>query len=121
MTFTIGFILILIAVSGLIAYLGDLLGRRMGKRRLTLFGLRPRHTAIIVTTITGMLIATLTFAVLISVSKDLRDMLLHGEQLKRDNVSLQAKNKNLRDRNIDLADERAKLSREVREQSSFKG
>jgi hypothetical protein len=60
---------IIIAVSGLIAYIGDLVGRKMGRKRLTLMGLRPRHTAIIISVVAGMLIATLTLATVIAVNK----------------------------------------------------
>lgn len=117
MTFTIGFIIILIAVSGLIAYLGDILGRRMGKRRLTLFGLRPRYTAIVMTTITGMLIAGLTFATMITLSSDLREVLVRGERILKDIHDYQAKNKELRDKNTGLTKASEKLSKEVRKRA----
>jgi len=38
-------ILVLAVVGGVIAVIGDRLGTRIGKKKLTLFGLRPRHTA----------------------------------------------------------------------------
>ena len=48
-------ILIIIALmGGLIAYMGDKLGTKIGKRRMSLFGLRPKHTSIIVTIVTGL-------------------------------------------------------------------
>lgn len=50
-------ILGILFISGLIAYLGDVVGRKVGKQRLTLFGLRPRYTSVIITIITGILIA----------------------------------------------------------------
>lgn len=117
MTYTVFFIVTLIIVSGLIAYLGDWLGRRMGKRRLTLFGMRPRYTAIIVTTITGMLIAGLTFATLMTVSKSFRTVLMHGERLAKDNEIYQAKNKELHAKNTQLTAMSGSLSTEVREKS----
>ncbi|MEN6521317.1 MAG: DUF3084 domain-containing protein [Armatimonadota bacterium] len=117
MTYTALFIVTLVAVSGLIAYLGDLLGRRMGKHRLTLFGLRPRHTAVVVTTITGMLIAGLTFATLIATSSSIRAVLMHGERLAKDNEIYQAKNKELHNSNVMLTAMSSRLSREVREKS----
>lgn len=64
---------IIIVVSGLIAYIGDLVGRKMGRKRLTLFGLRPRHTAIIISVSMGMLIATLTLGATMLVDKRIRD------------------------------------------------
>jgi len=68
-------------MCGFIAYWGDLLGRRMGKRRLTLFGLRPRYTAIAVTTITGMLIALITISIMAMVSQRVRLLMLQGFQI----------------------------------------
>jgi uncharacterized protein (DUF3084 family) len=112
--YTVLFFAILIAVSGLIAYLGDWIGRRMGKRRLTLFGMRPRHTAIVVTTITGMLIAGLTLAILLTVDSSMREVIYHGRQAIK---NYQVKNKELEDRNTALVTTRAKLSVEVREKS----
>src|SRR3712207_8674593 len=50
-------ILLLLALCGFIAYIGDLLGRRLGKQRLSVFGMRPKHTAILLTIVTGALIA----------------------------------------------------------------
>jgi len=72
---------IFVAVCGFIAYWGDILGRRMGKRRLTLFGLRPRYTAIVTTTITGMLIAILTIASLAIVNKNFQQLILQGHRI----------------------------------------
>lgn len=102
MRYTILFIIALILVSGFIAYFGDLLGRRMGKKRLTLWTLRPRHTAIIVTTITGMLISTLALFALVSVNSQFRKVLTRGEvilaqneQLSRANIGLERTNKRL--------------------------
>ena len=51
-------ILLVIAImGGLIAFLGDKIGTKVGKRRMSLFGLRPKHTSIIVTIVTGILIS----------------------------------------------------------------
>jgi len=51
-------IAVLAIMGGAIAYIGDKLGTRVGKRKLSIFGLRPKHTSIIVTIITGILIAS---------------------------------------------------------------
>lgn len=55
-------------LGGAIAYLGNQLGRYIGRKKLSIFRLRPRHTSILITTITGTLIAsgTLLFAYLSS-------------------------------------------------------
>jgi uncharacterized protein (DUF3084 family) len=79
---------LLVGVCGLIAYIGDLLGRRMGKRRLSLWGLRPRHTAVLFTVVTGMLIAVFSLFVLVGLSAGIRRAVLHGEALLRENRQL---------------------------------
>ena len=44
-------IAVMILTGGAIAFIGDKLGTKIGKKRLSIFGLRPRHTSIIVTII----------------------------------------------------------------------
>jgi len=53
----ISFIIGFMVVAGLVAYIGDRVGHQVGRRRLTLFGLRPKYTSTIVAVATGMLIA----------------------------------------------------------------
>jgi len=81
---------VFVCVCGFIAYWGDILGRRMGKRRLTIFGLRPRYTAIMTTTITGMLIALLTITVMATVSGEVKELVLRGHQILREYQAAQA-------------------------------
>ena len=57
---------VLMLMGGLIAFLGDKIGSKVGKKRMTLFGLRPKYTSIIVTIISGVLISFLTVAVPVS-------------------------------------------------------
>jgi hypothetical protein len=64
--------ILIIAVSGLIAYIGDWVGRKMGRKRLSLFGLRPRHTAIVISVGSGMFIALLTLVAAFAVSEGVR-------------------------------------------------
>ncbi|MDE2482714.1 MAG: DUF3084 domain-containing protein [bacterium] len=52
-----GTILIIMIVAGAIAYVGDRVGHQVGRKRMTLFGIRPRYTSTIVAVGTGMLIA----------------------------------------------------------------
>ncbi len=62
----------ILLLGGLIAALGDRLGTKVGKARLRLYGLRPRQTAVIVTIVTGTLIAAATLGILLALSKPLR-------------------------------------------------
>ncbi|NLN75355.1 MAG: DUF3084 domain-containing protein [Armatimonadetes bacterium] len=103
MAYTTLFVIALILVSGFIAYFGDILGRRMGKKRLTLFGLRPRYTAIVVTTITGMIISALVLGGALSMNSEFRkgffqygQILKKGRLLANENTRLASRSKELR-------------------------
>lgn len=75
-------ILVLAVTGGLIAYIGDLIGMKVGRKRLTLFGLRPKHTSVIITVVTGIMVATATLTVLAVVSEDVRTALFSMKQLQ---------------------------------------
>ena len=72
----------LIFISGLIAFVGDWIGLKIGKKRVTIFGLRPHYTAIFITIISGMLIAIITVSILAISSNDVRTALFGMEELK---------------------------------------
>ena len=74
-------ILVLAVVGGVIAVIGDRLGTRIGKKKLTLFGLRPRHTAVVVTIFTGICITTVTFGIMAAASENVRTALFGMERL----------------------------------------
>jgi len=71
-----------IIISGLIAFVGDWVGLKMGKKRVTIFGLRPHSTAIFITIISGILIAIITVSILAISSNDVRTALFGMEELK---------------------------------------
>jgi len=71
-----------IIISGLIAFVGDRVGLKIGKKRVTIFGLRPHHTAIVITIISGILIAIITITILAISSNDVRTALFGMEELK---------------------------------------
>ena len=73
---------VLVLTGGVIAFIGDRLGSKVGKKKLSLFGLRPKHTSILVTIITGILITTVTFGILAIASKDVRTALFGMNKLK---------------------------------------
>ncbi|ACL70497.1 DUF3084 domain-containing protein [Halothermothrix orenii] len=84
-------IIMVIALSGLIAYLGDQIGMKVGKKRLSLFGLRPKYTSIIITVLTGIIIATLTITVLLATNTRVRQALFDIKQVltRLDNLNHQ--------------------------------
>ena len=101
-------ILVLIVTGGVIAVIGDRVGTKVGKKRLSLFGLRPRHTSTIVTIVTGFVITTLTFGILAAASENVRTALFGMEQLNR---SLQETEAKLKGASDDLAAARAEQSK----------
>jgi uncharacterized protein (DUF3084 family) len=65
-------ILAVLLLGGVLATIGDRLGSRIGKARLSLFRLRPRSTAVLITVLTGSLISALTLGLMLAVSERLR-------------------------------------------------
>ena len=86
--FGIALIAILAITGGIIAYIGDKLGTKVGKKKLTIFGLRPKHTSILVTIVTGILITVSTIGILTLVSRDVRTALFGMEALKTELTTL---------------------------------
>jgi uncharacterized protein (DUF3084 family) len=66
-------IVAILVLGGVIATLGDRIGTKVGKARLSLFNLRPRKTATIVTIVTGSLISASTLGILFGLSESLRE------------------------------------------------
>jgi uncharacterized protein (DUF3084 family) len=80
---------VLILVSGLVAFIGNLVGRNIGRRRLSIFGLRPRYTAQIITILTGMMITVVTLAVVLLVSNDARQAFFHLHEVQQQTRQLE--------------------------------
>lgn len=66
----IGYIVIAVVIvfGGLLALLGDRVGMKVGKKRLSLFGMRPKYTSMVITVLTGFFIAGLTLIILSFIS-----------------------------------------------------
>lgn len=88
MNTTLIFFALLVPVSGFIAWAGDKIGHVIGKRRHSLLGLRPRHTATLVTILSGVGIAAASFGVMFVSSASFRDVIQRGGQLRRENEQL---------------------------------
>ena len=76
-------ILAVLVLGGVLSTLGDRLGSRIGKARLSLFKLRPKKTAVVITVFTGSLISALTLGLMVAVSERLRVGLFQLDQLER--------------------------------------
>jgi uncharacterized protein (DUF3084 family) len=81
----------LILLSGAVAYVGNLVGRATGRRRLSLFGLRPRHTAHLITVLTGMLITLISLGSMLLVSQDARVGLFRLDELRQEIANAEAR------------------------------
>jgi len=62
----------LLVLGGILSTLGDVLGSRIGKARLSIFKLRPRRTAVLITIFTGSLISGISLGLILLVSRQLR-------------------------------------------------
>ncbi|MEG1642457.1 MAG: DUF3084 domain-containing protein [Synergistaceae bacterium] len=61
-------LLTLLVVSAVVAWAGDYIGMKLGKKRITFLKLRPKHTSRLMSVITGVLIAFVTlFAISVTV------------------------------------------------------
>ncbi|HEY9647226.1 MAG TPA: DUF3084 domain-containing protein [Chroococcidiopsis sp.] len=83
---TTGLILIaaILVLGGVIATMGDRIGMRVGKARLSLFALRPRQTATLITIMTGVLISASTFGILFAIDDQLRTGVFELEEIQQD-------------------------------------
>ena len=76
-------ILVLLVLGGVLSTLGDRLGSRVGKARLSLFRMRPRRTAVLITVLTGSLISALSLGLMLLVSRQLRVGLFELDALQQ--------------------------------------
>ncbi|PKK91485.1 MAG: hypothetical protein CVV64_06945 [Candidatus Wallbacteria bacterium HGW-Wallbacteria-1] len=103
-------ILVLLILSGSIAYLGDRIGTKIGKKRLSVLGLRPKATAVLVTIVTGMgitIVTILTFALL---NENVWDAIFNVPKLKASIKGLTTQVEDLRSSRAALEIQRAKLA-----------
>lgn len=113
-------IAMVVFLSGLIAFIGDRIGLKMGKKRVSLFGLRPRYSSIIITIITGILIAVISITILLGIYSELRHALFNINdvlsRLESLNQQLAERDQELTARNKELAakdDQLTKLQNEI--------
>lgn len=80
----------LIIVGAIVAWAGDYVGMRLGKKRITLFKLRPRHTSRIITILTGVGIAIFTLFAISTASETVRTALFSMNYVQNQVTSLTA-------------------------------
>jgi predicted nucleic acid-binding Zn-ribbon protein len=120
----VGFFLFLMLMGAALSYLGDQLGSYCGKNRLSILGLRPKHTANLVNLSTGLLITGMTFFGAGLMSENVRIALFRvrelrgqarrlaeeGGKLRKDIETVRTDLASTRDVNRDLAEEKRSLT-----------
>ena len=101
-------ILALLALGGVLSTLGDRLGSLVGKARLSLLGMRPRRTAVLITVLTGSLISAISLGLMLLVSERLRTGLFELDRLEQ---RLQTSRSQLSRSNSQLANSRLEVAR----------
>ena len=101
-------ILALLALGGVLSTLGDRLGSLVGKARLSLLGMRPRRTAVLITVLTGSLISAISLGLMLLVSERLRTGLFELDRLEQ---RLQTSRRQLSRSNSQLASSRLQVAR----------
>ncbi|MDR1873969.1 MAG: DUF3084 domain-containing protein [Synergistaceae bacterium] len=81
-------IIALVAGSAVLACLGDVLGSKYGKQRISIFGLRPKYTSRLITAFTGIFISISVLTVLSFFSQNVRALIFATKYLQRQVDSL---------------------------------
>ena len=81
------------------AFIGDVVGMRVGKKRISIFGLRPKYTSSIITVLSGLLIMLFTLGVLLTTSQTVRTAILSMKIVQRQITDLTAQ---LQDNRLEL-------------------
>jgi uncharacterized protein (DUF3084 family) len=114
-------ILAMLVLGGVLSTLGDRLGSMVGKARLSLFNLRPRKTAVVITALTGSLISALSLGLMLLVSERLRVGLFQLDQIqakvREGRVALARSQRDLQANRLELAQNRVELLRSRQERN----
>jgi predicted transcriptional regulator len=115
-------IIMLAAVSATVSYVGDVLGKKIGKKRISMLGLRPRYTSTIITIFTGIAVALLTLAVA-AYSSDSVKMAVFGPNIMARQMTeltneVRSRQNELDDMTLDLIATRNELSSAVKEKET---
>lgn len=110
--------LIIIGLSAFIAFVGDKVGWKLSKKKLTLWGLRPRHTTSLITIFTGLTVALVTTVVLSatipSVHRALLGMRSLQQEIKALTEMLDQRSKELEEKTKEVRELEARIE-ELRE------
>ena len=88
--FGIRLMFLLAVMGGVIAFIADKLGSKIGKKKLTVFGLRPHDTSVLLTVLSGVLISLISVGILAISSESARTALFGMEKLQKELFRLTA-------------------------------
>ncbi len=91
----IGNVALVMALSGVVAYVGDRVGHQVGRKRLSLFGIRPRYTSTIVAIATGMVIALVVTLGAIFASEQVKTAFFKLNSINQQITELQSRQRDL--------------------------
>lgn len=91
----IGNVAVVMALAGTVAYVGDRVGHQVGRKRLSLFGIRPRYTSTIVAIATGMVIALVVTLVAIFASQQVKTAFFKLNSINQQIAELQSRQRDL--------------------------
>ena len=100
--FGIRLMFLLAIMGGLIAFIADKLGSKIGKKKLSVFGLRPHDTSVLLTVLSGVLIALFSVGILAISSESARTALFGMEKLQKELFRLTSE-KNTAEKEYDKA------------------
>jgi len=113
-------IIFLLLLGGLISSFGDLLGTKIGKARFSIFKLRPRKTATLITIITGSFISASSISLILLVNSQLRvglfrlgDLQKKLQESRKLLLELKSERETLEDKIISKERELTKLERNI--------
>lgn len=123
-------IIIMAIVGGFIAYLADKMGSKIGKKKMSVFGLRPKHTSILLTVTGGTIIAVLTIGVMAVSSQSARTALFGMDKLQKElkllnaekaeaTVALDAAKERVEEQNKKISELDAKMQASMRENDAM--
>jgi uncharacterized protein (DUF3084 family) len=108
-------------LGGIIAYAGDVVGRRVGRKHLRLFGLRPKTTGLIFAVGSGVLVAFLTVGTVALIARDTLETVSRAQeirserdQIKRDLESLQSEYTDTQGRLENTSQKQTQLEQELK-------
>ena len=88
--FGIRLMFLLAVMGGIIAFIADKLGSKIGKKKLSVFGLRPHDTSVLLTVLSGVLISLISVGILAISSESARTALFGMEKLQKELFRLTA-------------------------------